>query len=382
MVRAGLRGADPGAVAGVAGDRHRRAHADLRADRLGQDARRLPLGAGPARRRADDRPHAARLRLAAQGAVVRRGEEPARAAARDRRRRPGRHPHRRHAAEGAARHGPAPAGHPDHDARVALPDAHEPGAGDLRRRGAGDRGRDPRRGADQARRPPRADARAARRGGGQRPPADRAQRDPEPARGGRPLPRRPAADVHDHRHRHAQAARPQDPRPGRVDGRARAEGPRPRPVRRRRGDAQVDLARDLPRAAQGGPRAPLDDRLRQQPPRGRAARAAVERAGGGAHRPRAPRLAGPRGAARRRGAAQGRRAAVPRGHLVARARHRHGRRRPRPAGRVAEVGHRRAAADRPLRPRRRRHRQGPDLPQVPRRPARVRGRRASGCARA
>ena len=200
-------------------------------------------------------------------------------------------------------------------------------------------------------------------------------RHPEPARGGRPLPRRPAADVHDRRHRHAQAARPQDPRPGRVDGRARAEGRSTSTRSRRRGDAQVDLARDLPRAAQGGPRAPLDDRLRQQPPRRRAARAAVERAGGGADRPRAPRLARARGAARRRGAAQGRRAAVPRRHLVARARHRHGRRRPRPPGRVAEVGHRRAAADRPLRPRRRRHRQGPDLPQVPRRPARVRGRR-------
>ena len=50
-------------------------------------------------------------------------------------------------------------------------------------------------------------------------------------------------------------------------GRAGAARPRPRPVRRPGGDAQVDLARDLPRAAQGGPRAPLDDRLRQQPPR-------------------------------------------------------------------------------------------------------------------
>ena len=130
-----------------------------------------------------------------------------------------------------------------------------------------------------------------------------------------------------------------------------------------------------PELLQRGARAPVDDHLRQQPARGRAARAAVERARGGADRPRAPRLAGARGAARRRGAAEGRRAAVPRRHVVARARHRHGRRRPRAAGRVAEVGHRRAAADRPLRPRRRRHRQGPHLPQVPRRPARVRGRR-------
>ena len=95
----------------------------------------------------------------------------------------------------------------------------------------------------------------------------------------------------------------------------------------------------------------------------------------GRDRPRAPRLARARGAARDRGPAQGRRAAVPGRHLEPRARHRHGRRRPRAAGRVAEVGHPRPAADRPRRPQRRRHLQGPHLPQVPRRPARVRGRR-------
>ena len=276
VVRAGLRRAHRGPGAGVAGDRHRRPHADLRADRVGQDAGRVPVGARPARGRAErDRARPPRLRLAAQGALLRRGEEPARAAARDRRGGDGRDPHGRHAAEGAARHGPAPAGHPHHDARVALPDAHEPGARDLRRRRAGDRRRDPRRRADQARRAPRAHARAARRGGRERHPADRALRDAEPPRGGRPLPGRPAADVHDRRHGDTQAARPEDPRPGREHGRAGPEGHRPRPVRGRRGDAQVDLARDLPRAAQGGPRAPLDDRLRQQPPRGGAARAAA-----------------------------------------------------------------------------------------------------------
>ena len=51
-------------------------------------------------------------------------------------------------------------------------------------------------------------------------------------------------------------------------------------------------------------------------------------------------------------------AALPRRDLVARARHRHGRRRPGDPGRVAEVGHRRAPADRPRRPRRRRGRRG------------------------
>ena len=278
MVRPRVRGADGRAGAGVAGDRHRRAHADLRSDRLRQDAGRVPLGARPARRRAVGRPHAAGLRLAAQGALLRRGEEPARAAARDRRRREGGDPHRRHAAEGPARHGPPSARHPDHDARVALPDADQPGARHLRGRRAGDRRRDPRGRADQARRSSGADAGAARRAGRRRGPADRAVGDAEPARGGRALPRRAEADVHDRRHRHAQAARPEDPRAGREHGRARAVRPRPRPVRGRRGDAQVDLARDLPRAAQGGARASLDDHLRQRAPRRGAARAAAERA--------------------------------------------------------------------------------------------------------
>ncbi len=150
-----------------------------------------------------------------------------------------------------------------------------------------------------------------------------------------------------------------------------------RPVRGHRpgGHPQVDLAGDLPEAARARARAPLHARVRQQPPRRRAARAAPQRARGGADRPRPPRLAGARGAPAGRGPAEGRRAAVPRRHLEPRAGHRHGRDRPRAAGRVAEVGHRRAAADRPRRPQRRRHLQGPHLPQVPRRPARVRGRR-------
>ena len=44
------------------------------------------------------------------------------------------------------------------------------------------------------------------------------------------------------------------------------------------GDAQVDLAGDLPRAAEAGQGAPLHADLRQQPPRVRTARAAAERA--------------------------------------------------------------------------------------------------------
>ena len=223
---------------------------------------------------------------------------------------------------------------------------------------------------------------------GQRPAAHRPERDAEPARGGRPLHGRPAAHGDDRRRRRAQAARPEDPGAGRVDGRAGAVDRRDLdPLDRdgrRRGDAQLDLAGDLPRAARARPRAPLDDRLRQQPPRRRAPGAAAQRAGQrrpGRGRSRRARsrarttARSPARSARRRGAAQGRRAAVPRRDLVARARHRHGRRRPRAAGRVAEVRRARPAAHRPRRPQRRRHLQGPHLPEVPRRPARVRGRR-------
>ena len=52
--------------------------------------------------------------------------------------------------------------------------------------------------------------------------------------------------------------------------------------------------------------APLDDHLRQQPPAGRAARVAAERARRGRDRARAPRLARARAARRDRGAAEGR----------------------------------------------------------------------------
>ena len=113
-----------------------------------------------------------------------------------------------------------------------------------------------------------------------------------------------------------------------ADARARL-----RPARRRhRGDAPLDLAGDLPRAAEADPAAPLDDPVRQQPPLRRADRAAAERAGergrrrgrrrracrpAGRDRPRPPRLARARGAARRRGAAEGGRDPVHRRDLSA-----------------------------------------------------------------
>ena len=124
---------------------------------------------------------------------------------------------------------------------------------------------------------------------------------------------------------------------------------RRRDGRRRRAVEPLDLAVDLPRDPRARPRAPLDDRLRQQPAARRAARAPDQRARGRGARARAPRLARARAAGRRRGAAQGRADPVPRRDLVARARHRHGRRRPRHPGREPEVGRARPAARRAAR---------------------------------
>ena len=85
--------------------------------------------------------------------------------------------------------------------------------------------------------------------------ASGSQRHAEPAGRGRALHGRAVAAGDGGRHRRAQAAGPEDPRAGGVDGRARADGPRAGPVRGPGGDAQVDLAGDLPRAAQARARA-------------------------------------------------------------------------------------------------------------------------------
>ena len=263
--------------------------------------------------------------------------------------------------------------------------------------------------------------------------ADRPLGDPAPAGADRGVPGRPEARVRDRQRRDPQGPRPRDRRPGRGHDRARA---RPRLRHRRRpGDARalpgphrpgpiessldpaanprsiwpaiypelLELVREHTstiifvnnrrgaerlakrlnelhneQPARGAPGDRARRQLASRPPRREA------RTGDGIRgdRPGPPRLARPRGAGGGRGAAQVGQAAVPGRDLLARARHRHGRRRPRDPGRVAEVGLPRPAARRPRRPPARRGLEGPDLPQVPRRPARVRGGRASGCARA
>ena len=79
LVRAELRRADAGAGAGLAGDRGGRPCPDPGADRLGEDARGVPLRHRPADGDAWPRP-ARPLRLAAEGAQLRRRAEPARPA--------------------------------------------------------------------------------------------------------------------------------------------------------------------------------------------------------------------------------------------------------------------------------------------------------------
>ena len=71
---------------------------------------------------------------------------------------------------------------------------------------------------------------------------------------------------------------------------------------------------------------------------------------------------------------------MPRRDVEPRARHRHGRGRPRDPGRVAEVGRARAAAHRPRRARAGRGLEGAHLPEVPRRPARVARSSRARCA--
>ena len=174
-------GPDRPAGARLAGDRRRRRHADRRADRLGQDAGRVPGLHRPAVPRAPrPTPGAERRRprwstsrrsrrwpstssrtSSAPLAEIARGRARARAA---RARRSASSCARGDtAADRARRDAQAAAAHPGHHARVALPAAHrraEPRA--AARRAHRDRRRDPRARARQARLAPGALARAAR----------------------------------------------------------------------------------------------------------------------------------------------------------------------------------------------------------------------------
>ena len=162
LVRELLRRADRGAGRGLGRDRQRTPHAHPRADRERQDAGCVPVDAGPAGQPAAAGADEGRPRRRpgpctcqpAQGADLRRRAEPAGAAGGDRpgrcppgragARHHGRQPDRRHAGRGPPQHRPPPAGHPDHDPRIALPDAHQPGPRGPPRRRARDRRRGPR----------------------------------------------------------------------------------------------------------------------------------------------------------------------------------------------------------------------------------------------
>ena len=89
LAGAEVRRADAGAGPGLAADRVGQGRSGHRADRLGQDAGGVPLGARPAGRRGHrgrrhpPRPDQRSLRVAAQGAVERRAPEPRGAARRN-----------------------------------------------------------------------------------------------------------------------------------------------------------------------------------------------------------------------------------------------------------------------------------------------------------
>ena len=369
--------------------------------------------------------HRAQSPVAARGHPA--GGDPARA---DGAGRHGRGPHRGHAARGAAGVRDEALGHPHHHPGVAVSGAD---LGGPRRPGRGadrDPRRDPCRRGDQARRPPGGVPRAARRAPARPRATHRALGDRAPGRGRRRLPRgravagrwraagrRRAATVDEADRGRRRRARPGPVRPGR--GAQRSDRRRPaaaacrpgRPVGagRRVRPAAVDLAarRGARRRPRG--RAPVDPGVHQLAARRRAPDRPHERglgdaAGRGRARPGlaapgrgprpvrdgrgdrhvrrgadpragAPRLDEPRRADPHRDRAQGGPAARGRRDVVARARHRHGRDRPRGAGGCAAVRGERAAAGRP--------RRSPGgcgvarghLPDVPRRPGAVGGGR-------
>ena len=261
--------------------------------------------------------------------------------------------------------------HPDHHARVAVPDAHLAGPRVAARRRDGDRRRGARRGRHQARRPPRALASSGSTSCSSGPPSGsgcprrcaRSRRWPASSAARAPVEIvAPPSD---------EGVGPQGRRPGRGHDRARRaydddlEG-----RRRRRAARRLDLAARRGARRRPDRAAPLDDRVRQLPParraahrpaqrdrrRARAASAAraatdaaappaagdgpVRRSADGAdagHRPGPPRLGLQGAAGAHRGRPQARPAALRGRHQQPRARHRHGRGRPGRPDRVAAV---------------------------------------------
>ena len=422
----------------MAGDRARRARTGGRADRLGQDACGVPVGdrpAGTSRCRSERRARAGSLYISPLKALGVDVERNLRAPLVGHRHDRGMAGHRgsRHLGRGPLRRHPAGerrrlVAHPP-DILITTPESLF-----LMLTSAA---RETLRGVEtvivdeiharrghQARRPPRAVARAARRADGATGAAHRAVGDRAPARGGRAVPgRRPPVSIV----AAAVAARQFDLRVvvpvddltdlGPADRRSTGGRTRRRPPQRRRSghmsrSAIVDLVEqhrstivfaNSRRLAER-----LTARLNEIGPSARQP-AEVPPASSPATRPTAagPGVAGRvrrvgvtaepavlarahHGSVRKeqraldRGRAQGGPAAAASSRpSQPRARHRHGRGRPRHAGRAAAIGRQRAAAHRPGRaPGRCRSRTGVHLPEAPCRPAARGGRRRAHARRA
>ena len=155
--------------------------------------------------------------------------------------------------------------------------------------------------------------------------------------------------------------------------RGSARSRRSRAARRRRGRCARSIwTRDpsaAPRAGAGAPSTLIFVNSRRIAER---LAAALNELAGEVARALAPRLAGAAAAHRDRGSAEGRPDPRPGRHLVARARHRHGRDRSRDPDRGAAVGRERHAAHRPRRAHHRRGQPRRHRPEVPRRPGRLR----------
>ena len=399
--RAALGEPTPAQSLRVAAHRRGRDDAAARADRLGQDARGVPLGDRPARASAGARPKQPSLRVlyvsplkalavdvernlrAPLAGIVRGGGAARRPAAPAR----GRGAHRRHARGGARADAARAAGHPHHDAGVALPAAHLRAARDPRVGRHGHHRRDPPDGREQARRAPVPVARAARRRCG---PTRRLQRI------GLSATQRPLDEIarllggvagRKAKGRAAPRARRRDRRcvgeEGALDHGRGAASPRPTAL------AAAARRRRRPTTQRGAIWPQVHARLVE---RIRAARSTMifvnsrrlaERLATALNETAGEEIAlahhgsvAKETPSRDRGAAQGRRPARDRRHVVARARHRHGRGRSGHPDRGAAVGRVGHPAHRPREPPRRRRALGRARPEAQARsPGVRRGRR-------